>query len=232
MDVDKWLGSITAYEAVQIWTRLKETCDPSGIVLWSGIDFEKAQKWAKRHNCKTLTLALGPLMDKHHPNCRYHLKNAKQWRCYVHAASILLTLYASNGTEVVVLTPHPPQRLNPYKESYYQNIEEPWLTACCDASAFQIRFAHPDVDEAADDLYQYWPDDSVEDWKARHPHAKGKYHWEHHTWDAAQLSRYHADDLRQERYNIMQKMYLYRTGASVYWKVAVSYAMAEFWGFL
>ncbi|KAJ3489959.1 hypothetical protein NLG97_g5881 [Lecanicillium saksenae] len=222
MDVDKWLGSITLYEAVQIWTRFSETCEPRSVVFWSGIKFDQAQAWAARHGRKTLTLAMGPLMDKEHTCCRYHLKNIQQWCRYVHAASILLALFASNGTEVVVLTPHPPQRLNPYGESYYQNIEQPWLTACCDATNFRIQFAHPDIEEAKDDVYQYWPVDCVDGWTTKHPGAKAAYHWHRHSWDKVQMSHYSPDDLRRERCNVMQKMYLYRTGASIYWRVAVS----------
>lgn len=223
MDVDKWLGSITLYEAAQIWARLNSTCNPNALVLWTGIHFDLAAEWAREHNRKTLTQALGPLMDRSSPTCRFHLKNPHQWALYVHAASILFTLFISTGDEVVVLVRHPPERFDPNRRSYYQNIEEPWLTSCCDRGRFKIMLAHPRVTEARDYMYQYWPVDNVQDWITTYPNPQvGKaWAWQCHYWDSVQSSTYQPQDLMRERANIMQKLYLYKTGATIYWRVTV-----------
>lgn len=223
MDVDKWLGSVTLYEAAQIWERLNSTCEPHKLVLWSGIKFKQAEDWARQNNRKTLTQAMGPLMDKSSPTCRYNIKTDNQWCLYVHAASILFALYISKGKEVVVLARHPPERFNPYHESYYQNIEEPWLTACCDRDVFKIMLAHPQIEGAGDYIYQYWPVDRVNDWITSFPHAEALKHrpWPPHSWDSAKMSEYGDGDLRRERCNIMEKLYIYKTGASIYWVVTV-----------
>lgn len=222
MDVDKWLGSITLYEAVQIWERFQTTCLASRLVLWSGISFEQAEIWARDHDCQTLTQAMGSLMDKSDPACCRHVKTAAQWKLYVHAASILFTLFISTGTEVVVLTPHPPQRLNPHGTSYYQRIEEPWLKAYCDGEKFKIMFAHPRIKAARDDIYEYWPTDRVGDWTARYPRAEVVQRWGSHNWDVEQQSSYQESELRHTRAAILENMFLYTSGAAVYWHVAVS----------
>lgn len=231
MDIDPWIGFITLYEAAQIWAQLHDACEPSNMVLWSGVGFDLVESWAAHHGRKTLTQAMGPLMDKSNPICRFHVKTAKQWSRYVHAASILFAVYISTGHEVVVLTPHPPQRLNPFNTSYYQKIEEPWLTSCCDENEFKIMFAHPGIRAAKDYIYQYWPVDGVGDWTARFPGAGKMPHWENHIWDAGQQSAYHPSELRQKRSSILEKLHLYRTGASVYWPAVVSICLGQFFIF-
>lgn len=220
MDVDRWLGSITLYEAVQIWAQFNASCEPNHTVLWSGVGFEMVERWATEHHRKTLTQAMGPLMDISNPICRYHLKNKNQWSRYVHAASILFALFISRGTEVVVLTPHPPQRLNPFGESFYQNIEEPWLTACCDTDNFKILFAHPRIKEAKNYVYEYWPVDKVDEWKARYPNTEMSQKWQRHNQNE-KISNYEPLELRQARNSVMSKLYLYKTGASIYWTATV-----------
>lgn len=227
MDAERWLGSITLYEAAQIWGQFATSCDPSSLVLWSNVDFKTAQAWAVEHDRKTLTQAMGPLMDKAHPTCRFNFKDVDQWCRYVHAASILFALYISIGTKVTVLTPHPPQRLNPHGDSYYQNIEEPWLTSCCDARYFKIMFAHPTMEVAQNDEYEYWPVDKVKDWVSRYPSTLPKEQWQRHVWNPVEFSEYHAIDLKRERDNIMTKLYIYKTGATIYWGVTVGIWSAQ-----
>ncbi|KGQ07322.1 hypothetical protein BBAD15_g7376 [Beauveria bassiana D1-5] len=228
MDVDKWLGSVNLYEAAQVWARFDSACEPHRMVLWSGIEFEQAEDWARQHDRKSLTQAMGPLMDKSNPSCRRNLKNHHQWCIYVHAASILFALFISTGSEVVVLARHPPDRFNPYHESYYQNIEEPWLTACCDPDKFRIMLAHPEIEGAGNCLYQYWPVDRVDDWKSMFPHPKvlKTRPWPHHSRKSLKTSEYHEVDLRRKRHAIMEKLYLYKTGASIYWAVTISTSRA------
>lgn len=223
MDVDKWLGSVNLYEAAQIWARFNSACEPHKMVLWSGIKFKQAEDWACQNGRMTLTQAMGPLMDKSSPSCRRNMKDHHQWSLYVHAASILFALFISTGSEVVVLARHPPERFNPYHESYYQNIEEPWLTACCDPDNFRIMLAHPGVEGAGNYLYQYWPVDKVEDWRGKFPYPKisTAQPWPHHPWDPAKTSAYQESDLRRESHTIMEKLYFYKTGASIYWAVTV-----------
>ncbi|OAA45175.1 hypothetical protein BBO_03753 [Beauveria brongniartii RCEF 3172] len=161
-------------------------------------------------------------MDKSDPACRHRVKTSAQWSLYVHAASILFTLFISTGTEMVVLTPHPPQRLNPHGRSYYQQIEEPWLKACCDGERFKIMFAHPRIKTARDDIYEYWPTDRLDEWMARYPGAEVVQRWGRHNWDVVQQSSYRQSELRQARATILEKMSLYTTRAAVYWHVASS----------
>ncbi|OAQ95913.1 hypothetical protein LLEC1_01532 [Akanthomyces lecanii] len=222
MDADPWLSFITPGEAAQIWLRFHDACSPNSLVLWSGVGFDRAQTWARDHGRRTLTQAMGPLMDKSDPLCPCHARPPRQWPRYVHAASILFALYVSTGREVVVLTPQPPQRLNPNRTSYYQNIEEPWITACCDESSFRIMFAHPRAKEARDYIYQYWPVDCVADWTAQFPGAGRTQHWTDHAWGAVERSVYKPSELQQRRKSILESLYLYRTGASVYWAAAAS----------
>ncbi|KAF1735633.1 hypothetical protein CRV24_004559 [Beauveria bassiana] len=228
MDVDKWLGSVNLYEAAQVWARFDSACEPHRMVLWSGIGFEQAEDWARQHDRKSLTQAMGPLMDKSNPSCRRNIKNDRQWCLYVHAASILFALFISTGSEVVVLARHPPDRFNPDHESYYQNIEEPWLTACCDPDKFRIMLAHPEIEGAGNCLYQYWPVDRVDDWKSMFPHPKvlKTRPWPHHSRKSLKTSEYHEVDLRRKRHAIMEKLYLYKTGASIYWAVTISTSRA------
>ncbi|OAR01626.1 hypothetical protein LLEC1_03281 [Akanthomyces lecanii] len=223
MDVDKWLGSVNLYEAAQIWARFNSACEPHRMVLWSGIGFQQAEDWARRHDRKTLTQAMGPLMDKSHPGCRRNMKSKLQWSLYVHAASILFALFISTGSEVVVLARRPPERFNPHHDSYYQNIEEPWFTACCDPDKFKIMLAHPQVKGAGDSLYQYWPVDQVDRWQSMFPHPKGLKlrSWPHHVVDSAKTPECQESDLRRQGHTIMEKLYFYKTGASIYWAARV-----------
>ncbi|KAJ4145610.1 hypothetical protein LMH87_004456 [Akanthomyces muscarius] len=220
MDIDLWLSFITLEEAAQIWTRFHDACEPNNLLLRRGVGFDQVESWAKEHDRRTLTQAMGPLKDKSDPSCRYRVKSAKQWTRYVRAASILFALYISTGREVVVLTPHPPQRLNPNHTSYCQNIEEPRLTSYCDENEFKIIFAHPRTKAVKDYIYQYWPLDCVAEWTAQFPGARKAQRWENHVWDDVKRLEHQPGELQQRRKSILENLYLHRTGASVSWPVA------------
>ncbi|KAM3533768.1 hypothetical protein MY4038_002971 [Beauveria bassiana] len=113
---------------------------------------------------------MGSLMNKSDPACRHDFRTPAQWSLYVHAASVLFTLFISTGTGVVVLTPHPPQRLNPYDTS------------------FKIMFVHPRIQAARDDIHEYWPTDRVDEWTARYPGAEIVQRWKSRSWDVKQQS--------------------------------------------
>ncbi|OAA77511.1 hypothetical protein LEL_04334 [Akanthomyces lecanii RCEF 1005] len=157
---------------------------------------------------------MGPLKDRSDLSCRYRVKSAKQWTRYVRAASILFALYISTGREVVVLTPHPPQRLNPTHTSYCQNIEEPRLTSYCDENEFKIIFAHPRTKAVKDYIYQYWPLDCVAEWTAQFPGARKAQRWENHVWDDVKRLEHQPGELQQRRKSILENLdYLYECRA-------------------
>ncbi len=78
MDIDLWLSFITLEEAAQIWTRFHDAREPNNLVLWRGVGFDQVESWAKEHDRRTLTQAMGPLKDRSDPSCRYRVKSAKQ----------------------------------------------------------------------------------------------------------------------------------------------------------
>ena len=146
----------------------------------------------------------------------------------MHAALILFALYISTGREVVVLTPHPPQRLNPHNVSYYQKIEEPWFNACWDENEFRIMFANPETEATKDYIYQYWPVDCVADWTAHSPGVEKAQHWRKHVWDAVLRLAYQSSEPQQRRKCILEELYLYGTGTSMYWPIEASNCSSRF----
>lgn len=82
---------------------------PNGQVLWSGVPYEIAQDWAASHHLQTLTIAMGPLMNKKHPDCLKSKKTPHEWSRYVHGASAVFAWHIAQGEKVTLLSPPPPR---------------------------------------------------------------------------------------------------------------------------
>ncbi|KAM0670523.1 hypothetical protein ACQRIT_006917 [Beauveria bassiana] len=110
---------------------------------------------------------MGSLMNKSNPACRHDFRTPAQWSLYVHAASILFTLFISTGTE---------------------QIEKSYPKAFCDEERFKIMFVHPRIQAVRDDIYEYWLTDRVDEWTARYPGAEVVQRWKSRNWDVKQQS--------------------------------------------
>jgi len=70
-----------------------------------------------------------------------------------------------------VLSPPPPEKLNPNGYTNYQLIEEPILKGMIGGrSVGCIEMVHPTVRGAEEFSYQSWPVDRTEDWTEKFPH--------------------------------------------------------------
>jgi hypothetical protein len=139
-----------------------------GQVMWSGVDKQKAQKWATEHGMQTLTDAMGPLMDPESPQCRKEHKSKTAWSNYIKGASAMFAEKISEGDKVTVLARPPPAKLHPSGMTNYQQIEEPILKGRGDSEHVEhIDMVHPQVKGAEESSYQIWPEDKTSTWTAR-----------------------------------------------------------------
>jgi hypothetical protein len=160
---------LTTEEESQIQQQFLQACSRGRQVLWTGIGFSEAQKWADDNDMQTLTTAMGPLMDIKSPRCPRHRKSVKAWSKYIHGASALFAWYISGGEVVTVLCQPPPDRFNPSQGTYYQTIEEPIIKGKVGGRRVQrIEVVHPTLQECSDFAYQIWPIDEVGIWKKRY----------------------------------------------------------------
>jgi hypothetical protein len=202
-DNDKWASTqtpltkaislyLSAEEAARIFRQFESNLVRNQQVLWSGITREKAQVWADKNHLQTLTTAMGPLMDKNHPECPKLKKSPRQWTRYVHGASVIFAWYISRGEDVTVLLPPPPERFHPSGLSSYQIIEEPITKGLLGRCAVHhIMIAHPTVKDSESFRYQLWPVDETPEWVKR-------FGLQHHEakWRAIRQDK---DKLQQER---------------------------------
>ena len=153
---------------------------PNGQVLWSGVPYEIAQDWAASHHLQTLTIAMGPLMNKKHPDCLKSKKTHHEWSRYVHGASAVFAWHIAQGEKVTLLSPPPPERFNPSGLSYYQVIEEPIIKGLFGPSAVdKMIIAHPTVKESEENLYELWPNDEGDEWLQKFGSRRLQTHWRH-----------------------------------------------------
>ncbi|KAH7131846.1 hypothetical protein B0J11DRAFT_209448 [Dendryphion nanum] len=161
---------LTIEEEAAILAQFKRVWRCDKQLLWSGLSYDIVQSWAKRHEIQTLTVAMGPLMDKENPSCRRKTKGPKDWSKYIKGASALFAWCISKGRTVMVLTPPPPEKFHPSGFTNYQTIEEPVLRwAVAGREDFMIKMLHPIVKLKATEnfSYQVWPVDETEAWTAR-----------------------------------------------------------------
>ncbi|KIW24866.1 uncharacterized protein PV07_10553 [Cladophialophora immunda] len=163
------LDYMTAEELLAIDTQFALALKGLDVVLfWTGVDWAHVQKWARIWKLKTLTVAMGPLMDAANPNSPKARKKKKAYSRYVKGASGRLAQYACQHCRVVVLTNPPPDIYSSRENNTYQHLEEPILKGLC--GGFPVRridYLHPTVDGAAHITYQAWPDNKTQDWAAK-----------------------------------------------------------------
>ncbi|KIW14299.1 hypothetical protein PV08_07081 [Exophiala spinifera] len=162
------LDYVTAEELLAIDAQFALALKGVDVVLfWTGVEWAYVQKWAGIWNLKTLTIAMGPLMDAANPNSPKARKGRKAYSRYVKGASGRFAQYACQHCRVVVLTNPPPDIYSSRDNNTYQHLEEPILKGTC--GGFPVRridYLHPTVDGAAHITYQAWPDDKTRDWAA------------------------------------------------------------------
>lgn len=162
---------LSTEELEQINQQFSHECRPDSQVLWSGVPREVAQAWADKRNLQTLTTAMGPLMDTQHSSCLKPKKSPRQWGLYIKGASALFACHITRSSRVTVLSPPPPEKLNPSGHTNYQLIEEPILKGMIGSrSVGRIQMVHPTVEGAEEFSYQSWPVDRTEDWTEKFPH--------------------------------------------------------------
>ena len=162
---------LSTEEKEQIRQQFDHECRRDSQVLWSGVPREVAQAWADKRNLQTLTTAMGPLMDIQHSSCLKPKKSHREWSTYMKGASALFACHISRSSNVTVLSPPPPEKLNPSGHTNYQLIEEPILKGLIGGhSVGCIQMVHPTVEGAEDFSYQSWPADRTEEWTENFPH--------------------------------------------------------------
>lgn len=140
--------------------------DVDVVLFWTGVDFNQVQKFARMWRLKTLTMAMGPLMDPQNPNSHKVRKKPKSYSRYVKGASGRFAQYVSHHCRrVVVITNPPPNRYSIRDDNTYQSLEEPILKGLNGNKPIpRIDYIHPTVDGAAHITYQAWPQDSTPVW--------------------------------------------------------------------
>lgn len=136
------------------------------VLFWTGVEWTHVQRWAKIWGLKTLTIAMGPLMDPANPDSPKARKSKNAYSKYVKGASGRFADYARQHCRVVVLTNPPPKIYSSRENNTYQQLEEPILKGIFgDSPVRRIDYVHPTVDGAAHVTYQAWPCDKTRDWK-------------------------------------------------------------------
>jgi hypothetical protein len=161
------LDYMTEKELDEVDTQLASALAGAAVVLfWTGVDWAHAQKWANTWGIKTLTMAMGPLMDPNNPSSPKAQKG-KSYSRYVKGASGRFAQYASQHCRVIVLTNPPPRIYSSRQNNTYQRLEEPILKGHFGGVPVRrIDYLHPAVDGAAHITYQIWPHDKTQDWTA------------------------------------------------------------------
>ncbi|KAL2816024.1 hypothetical protein BDW59DRAFT_175955 [Aspergillus cavernicola] len=156
---------LTVSEGAQIFDQFQSNWIRNGQVLWSGIPLDRVQEWAAKHHLQTLTIAMGPLMDKKHPDCLKSTKNPHEWSWYIRGASAIFAWQIARFEKVILLSFPPPQQLHPSGLSNYQSIEEPIIKGRLGHCAVQqIIMVHSTITESKEFLYEIWPADKSSTW--------------------------------------------------------------------
>ena len=86
-------------------------------------------------------------------------------------ASALFACHITRSSKVTVLTPPPPEKLNPSGHTNYQLIEEPILKGMVGGRAVGcIQMVHPTVGGGEEFSYQSWPVDRTEEQTEKFPY--------------------------------------------------------------
>ncbi|KAK1585389.1 uncharacterized protein LY79DRAFT_690005 [Colletotrichum navitas] len=165
---------ITAKEAELICNQFLSSLELNRQVLWSGMQREKAQKWADSHQSQTLTTALGPLraLEKS--------KRKKARSKFMKGASAIFSWFISQGDRVVILLPPPPDQFHPSGLTSLQDFEIPIVQGLLrDGSVKRIDVVHPEAEseEARNSSHQLWPCDETKSWINRFGVGRGSRAW-------------------------------------------------------
>ncbi|RMZ82225.1 hypothetical protein DV738_g1913, partial [Chaetothyriales sp. CBS 135597] len=142
------------------------------VLFWTGVECAHVQRWARNWGLKTLTMAMGPLMDPACEDSPKARKGKRPYSRYIKGASGRFAQYACRHCRgVVVLTNPPPDIYSTRDNNTYQQLEEPILKGllpCRDDTPCppirRIDYLHPTVDGAAHVSYQAWPCDKSQEW--------------------------------------------------------------------
>ena len=168
VEVEYFYHYFTAEELAQICEQFHSDWSPNQQVMWSGIPRAVVQEWADRHQMQTLTTAMGPLMDREDARCLRSRLDRKKWSRYMQGASALFAYHiAQDQGRVTVLTPPPPERFHPSRETNYQAVEEPILKGRLERRVSRIELVHPTITGAEDVHYQFWPVDESHAWNTQ-----------------------------------------------------------------
>ena len=157
---------MTAEELLEIDAQLAMALKGVDVLLfWTGVESAHVQRWAMIWKLKTLTIAMGSLMDPANPKSPKAQKSRKAYSKYVKGASGRFAQYARQHCRVVVLTNPPPDIYSSRENNTYQRLEEPILKGLLgDRPVRRIDYVHPTVDGAAHITYQAWPYNKINDW--------------------------------------------------------------------
>ncbi|KAL2201885.1 hypothetical protein CC79DRAFT_1281689, partial [Sarocladium strictum] len=169
---------LTTEEATRLRDQFSRSFCKNRQVLWTGLNEEVVLAWANKHEFQTLRMAMGPLMDKSHPDCPRRTASPKKWAQYIHGASAIFALKICSGDVVTLLTQPPPERFHPSGATSYQVLEEPIIKGKLgNRSVKQIQIIHPMATKVPIAPYMLWPTDDVADWISQHGLGKGKVKW-------------------------------------------------------
>ncbi|OAP60557.1 hypothetical protein AYL99_05559 [Fonsecaea erecta] len=198
------LDYMTAEELLAIDTQLALALQGVDVVLfWTGVRWAYVQKWARILKLKTLTDAMGPLMDAANPNSPKALMKKKAYSKYVKGASGRLAQYACQHCRVVVLTNPPPDIYSRRENNTYQHLEEPILKGLRGGCPVRrIDYLHPTVDGAAHITYQTWPENKTQDWAAKFGKRLVK-SWKKLNWSYKSLVTTSELDLKPLRTQVL-----------------------------
>jgi hypothetical protein len=152
-------------EVLEITQQFEKVMLPGKQVMWSGVPREHVQTWADKRGLQTLTTAMGPLMQKHHPLCRKNGKTTPEWSNYIKGASALFAKFTPRGNDVTVILRPPPHQFRLDGNTTYQSLEQPILKGQNGGTAIsRINVVHISVKGAEDQPYQIWPVDETDEW--------------------------------------------------------------------
>ena len=82
------------------------------LVFWTGVSRSLVQRWADQKGLKTLTSAMGPLMDPQNPISPRHRLSEKKWSKYMKGASGRFAEYACCNRRAIVTVAARDRRLS------------------------------------------------------------------------------------------------------------------------
>ncbi|KAH7129430.1 hypothetical protein B0J13DRAFT_564067 [Dactylonectria estremocensis] len=159
---------LTGPQTTQISQQFRTSWHRNRQIMWTGNIRSAAQTWADRREMRTLSTAMGSLVNGDNPMYPQASKGKGRSR-YMRGASALFAWYIATEDDVVtILCPPPPDRFNPGGGTNMQLVELPILMGIVGGRAMsRIEVVHPMVPGAEDFRYQLWPVGEVGIWIER-----------------------------------------------------------------